>query len=398
MAWASSYYADCDFFLEATFEAAKKIMLETGVGEQLYLEVKRLRLPASHKNGGYQIWHSGRTDEEVNQKLPVSIPPLLQPKEEKLITRMLEELRSNLALDVDTSPSFDRGLGPQAKVKQAVDFLIVGSSNASKLANCLSRLGYATYVIFEPNWRISSGNVDSLAQKIGEAIIDVDPAVVVLQLLDNSCYFGRASDGSRTPAKKGIDGKYHLEGDVTICAYDTQLEHIKALKGILDAVNKRTCLLVTPLPCYVTAGCFLSPEHCSNRRYQDFRQHLMASLELLRKNFKDFLFYDGRRNVKVLDPCVDVRHLPDDEIWGDDPIHPKESAFEKIAASVAKIGLREGEKRARTDSMEAGASAGPDARRGRRDTGQGIERGREYRGRGRMPRGQGWRGARGGQY
>jgi hypothetical protein len=167
MAWASSYYADCDFFLESTFEAAKNIMLETGVGEQLYLEVKRLRLPASHKNGGYQIWHSGGTDEEVNQKLPVSIPPLLQPKEEKLITTMLEELRSNLALDVDTSPSFDRGLGPQAKVKQAVDFLIVGSSNASKLANCLSRLGYATYVIYEPNWRISSGNVDSLAQKMG---------------------------------------------------------------------------------------------------------------------------------------------------------------------------------------------------------------------------------------
>jgi hypothetical protein len=82
----------------------------------------------------------------------------------------------------------------------------------------------------------------------------------------------------------------------------------------------------------------------------------MASLELLRKNFKDFLFYDGRRNVKVLDPCVDIRHLPDDEVWGEDPIHPKESAFEKIAASVAKIGLREGEKRARTDSMEAGAT------------------------------------------
>jgi hypothetical protein len=157
----------------------------------------------------------------------------------------------------------------------------------------------------------------------------VDPAVVVLQLLDNSCYFGRASDGSRTAAKKGSDGKYHLEGDVTICAYDTQLEHLKAMKGILDAVNKRTCLLVTPLPRYMTAGCCLRPEHCSNRRYKDFRQHLMASLELLRKNFKDFLFYDGRRNVKVLDPCVDIRHLPDEEVWGEDPIHPKESAFEK---------------------------------------------------------------------
>jgi hypothetical protein len=90
----------------------------------------------------------------------------------------------------------------------------------------------------------------------------------------------------------------------------------------------------------------------------------MASLEILRKNFKDFLFYDGRRNIKVFDPCIDIRGMTDEEAWGDDPIHPTEEAFGKMAASVGKIGLREGAKRSRTDSLEAGNTAAPDARRG----------------------------------
>jgi hypothetical protein len=152
---------------------------------------------------------------------------------------------------LDTSPSFERGLGPQSRVKQAVDFLIIG-----QLARCLSNQGYATSLVYEANWRIGRDNVDTLAQKVAAAMMVVEPmAVVVLQLLDNSCYYGRAKDGSRTAAKKGSDGKYRLEGDVTVCSYDMQMEHLKAMKSILDTVSRRACLLITPLPRYVAAGC-----------------------------------------------------------------------------------------------------------------------------------------------
>jgi hypothetical protein len=146
-------------------------------------------------------------------------------------------------------------------VKQAIDFLIIGSSNTSKLASCQSNQGYATLLVYEANWRIGLGSVDLLAQKTAAAMMDMNPTVVVLQLLDNSCYYGRARDGSRTEAKKGGDGLYHLESEVTLCSYDTQMEHLKANKNILDAVGRRTCLLIIPLPRYVTAGCCQSPEH-----------------------------------------------------------------------------------------------------------------------------------------
>jgi hypothetical protein len=60
-----------------------------------------------------------------------------QPEEKKLITAMIEELSSNLAMDFDPSPAFERGLGGQSRPKQSRDFLVAGSSNASKLAAVL---------------------------------------------------------------------------------------------------------------------------------------------------------------------------------------------------------------------------------------------------------------------
>jgi hypothetical protein len=177
------------------------------------------------------LWHSNGEADGINNILPKTIKPLVQPKEEKLILTLIEELRSKLALD------FERGLGPQSRVKQVVDFLIVGSSNASKLTKPLSERGYSTSLIYAPNWRIGSDSVSSLAQQVAAAVADVNPDVVVLQLLDNSCYYGRTRDGSRTAPKKGDDGKFHLEGDVSVCSHDTQLEHLKAISGIKSACS-----------------------------------------------------------------------------------------------------------------------------------------------------------------
>jgi hypothetical protein len=69
-------------------------------------------------------------------------------------------------------------------VKQAVDFLVVGSSNASKLTKPLSKMGYSISLIYVPNWRIGSDSVNSQVQQVASAVADVDPDMVVLQLLN----------------------------------------------------------------------------------------------------------------------------------------------------------------------------------------------------------------------
>jgi hypothetical protein len=186
LACAKAYYNQSDVYMEKSFETAKEILVETGVDRQPYLEVKRMRLRAHHSNAATMLWHSSGQADGFNNTLPKTIKPINQPKEEKLILTLLEELRSKLALDLDTNPAIERGLGPQSRVKKAVDFLVVGSSNASKLTKPLSEMGYTTSLIYIPNWRIGSDGVSGLAQQVAAAVVDVDPDVVVLQLLDNS--------------------------------------------------------------------------------------------------------------------------------------------------------------------------------------------------------------------
>jgi hypothetical protein len=159
-----------------------------------------------------------------------------------------------------------------------------------------------------------------------------------------------------------------------------------AIKPLLEAAGKKRSIVITPLPRYVTAGCCLDPGHCSNRRFQDFKQHMLNSLDMMRRNFKDFLYFAGLRNIKVLDPCMDIRGLEDGEIWGDDPVHPHPLVYTRIVTGIVKMtnAMAENElKRHRTDSLEGQDVRGNNARRGRHDlTPRGTWMSNEARGRG----------------
>jgi hypothetical protein len=100
---------------------------------------------------------------------------------------------------------------------------------------------------------------------------------------------------------------------------------------------------------------------------------MMADLEELCGNFKKFLFHDGYRNIKLMDPNVDLRGLAEDEVWGEDPVHPMTAAFKKIAAGVIKITTTKGKeastgqseaKRRREDNTKADGATLQPARRG----------------------------------
>jgi hypothetical protein len=47
---------------------------------------------------------------------------------------------------------------------------------------------------------------------------------------------------------------------------------------------------------------------------------MLEFLELLWNHCNDFLYYSGMKDIKVLDPCVDLRSLNGEEVWGGDPI------------------------------------------------------------------------------
>jgi hypothetical protein len=387
--WAENYYAGTDCHLGETLVLAKQLIRLSRDGAQTTLEPRRYRLPAKAETDDEVLWHSGGSlhgPSAAGVALPVAIRPATQTAESRLIQSLIGELRLKLALDLDTNPTYERGLGLQSSTKKSVDYLVIGSSNASKLVKALEERGFLVCLIHKPNWRVSQGAVEDLLCLLRGAIADMDPTTVVFMLLDNSSYYGRSDDGSSTAPRKEADGIYHLVGEVTLSPRETQQEHFAAIKPLLEAAGKKRCIMIMPLPRYVTAGCCLDPGHCSNRRFQDFKQHMLNSLDMMRRNFKDFLYFAGLHNIKVLDPCMDIRGLEDNEIWGEDPVHPLLLVYTRIVTGIVKMmnAMAENEhKRRRTDSLEGQDMRSNNARCGRHDLApRGSWMSHEARGRG----------------
>jgi hypothetical protein len=392
LTWAESYYHQ-DVFLSEFTSTALDLIRKTGEGSQTWLEPKRMRLPANTE-GGTATWHSGGNWANNNSgPIPNAATALQQPEEAQLANCMIKEIRDKLAIALDPSPVFERGLGGQDKPKQSIDFVVAGSSNASKLSKALEDQGFSCSLVFIPNWRVNSSSVEELKNMLKEEIREKDPTTVVLFFLDNSIYYGRQEDGSSVAAKKLEDGNYHIDAEVAVCGRDTLLQHFNAIKPILDQVGRRRGIIVTLMPCYITAGCCSKPGHCSNRRYQDFEQQ---QLDLVKRYIKDNLFYDGYRSIHVLGPCMDLRAIGMEEAWDQNPVHPTAAAYSRIAAARAKINNRmrtqEVENKRRRESIGEASQSLPDARPGRLDAENNASPALQRGGRGwsnRRPRGSG---------
>jgi hypothetical protein len=60
--------------------------------------------------------------------------------------------------------------------------------------------------------------VDEIAARINRRVADEDPAVVILQLLDNSVFYVKTEDGSRHLPRQDGDGVFHVDGELRVCA------------------------------------------------------------------------------------------------------------------------------------------------------------------------------------
>jgi hypothetical protein len=72
----------------------------------------------------------------------------------------------------------------------------------------------------------------------------------------------------------------------------------------------------------------------ANRSQLGFEQQLLKDLTDTAENFKNFMFTSGYKNMKVLDPCISIRNMQEEELWETDPVHPKMAAYHRIADSA----------------------------------------------------------------
>jgi hypothetical protein len=97
-----------------------------------------------------------------------------------------------------------------------------------------------------------------------------------------------------------------------------------------------------------------------NRKLMTYEHQLQSDLKETAENVRDFFFTSGNKLVKILEPAMSWRGKETSCIWGDDPIHPTEKAYELMADGMVTIlrGMESGaRKRPRTNSYETGFSA-----------------------------------------
>jgi hypothetical protein len=331
--WSDTYFAGNDY-LEKSSGLAIKVINESGSGSREDIEARRYALPAKSENTK-RVWAS----EGAARAMPCALKPLTPNLETEFVRGLVAEMREKWALDLDPAPKLDRSLGPQQKAKRKVDVLIVGSSNAQRLAAAFRQKNKHCDVLTSPGWIVSRITVERLAVKLRQTLIDEDPELVILQIMDNSTFFARAEDGSRNLPKRGLDEKFHVEGELLVCGRETQISHFDTIRPLFDAVGKKKCLWVAPFPRFLLRSCCNDPGHVTNINSRYYREDMEEQLDRYKWGMKEHIRSLGRKNFKVLDPNIDLRSMAEHEVWGEDPVHPLEAAYEKMAAGAITLSL-----------------------------------------------------------
>ena len=87
----------------------------------------------------------------------------------------------------------------------------------------------------------------------------------------------------------------------------------------------------------MTRGCCRDSDHVGNRKRPDFYVKMREQLVSCSNNIKDYLFTSGQRNGRVMDPAKSIRGLAAAEIWGEDPIHPREEIYDLLAEGIRQV-------------------------------------------------------------
>ena len=330
--WANSALTE-EERLDMSSDTALGVILENGHGGAQLDGSSRMRLPTSITSLGHsKIWSVGS-----NMKLPNMTAPPSEEQEERVVLALIKELKLNLALDLDEKPCMDRTPGPMADNNGEEIYLLVGSSNARRIAEVMQKQGRQVGVVISNNWRATKKTVEDMTQSIKEELENKRYTAIVFLLLDNSVFFAQGEDGSRSLPRKEKDGTFHVEGDVTIADKDSQFTLLKMCEPIWETAKGINMVLVSPMARYITAGCCENQTHASNRGNPDFYPRMRDELAAFSNNIKNYLFTSGIRHGRVMDPARAVRGLVAAEIWGRDPVHPHEEVYVKIADGIREV-------------------------------------------------------------
>ena len=323
---------------------------------------------------------------------PDGIPPMSLAAEQEMILSLITMLNEAFNTQLCTAPLlYRKGTDWKAAVStKAMEMLVavIGGSNATRIAERLEREERQVFRLTTPGWRITKGGVQNMVDTI--ASLDPKPDCLIIQALDNSAYYCLHEDGTLSlPTRSYTDGKFHVEGELMVASEDQTKALLKLLLPLLKAVPGAQVILVTCLPRYTNSPCCANTAH-SVGRVPDFKEKIMADLVQMKKHVRAFALKENLTQLRIVDPVqlLDGIDLDDHQ----DPVHPPEALYEKLATKLTDIMEGSGQSAAKEPESKRirlvsygvarGGMSGWAAPRGGRGGGRGAQRGGQ-RGRGR---------------
>jgi hypothetical protein len=142
------------------------------------------------------------------------------------------------------------------------------------------------------------------------------------------------------------NGRFHVDGTLTVAVKPTVKELTNLLSPLLKALGVSKKLVLTPMARYWVSPCCDDTSHLTNYRTPGFLPRLGKSVAALRDHIRDALFTRRVANFRVLCPNRMFgmglrRHEISDEeatrtaaLWGPDPVHPTQAAYRLIADAI----------------------------------------------------------------
>jgi hypothetical protein len=290
-------------YLKHTFELATDILVAAGM-EGVQSEVKaRHRLPTLELR--YRMWASSGL-----VGLPRATRPIGEKEERDFVFSLISEVRGGMAIDLDPTPSFERGVAAKIGGEDGEVMLVVGGSQAAQLQAEMRREGMVADLIELPGVRVTKTEADLMLAKLVQMLKDKKVAGVVFQFMENNVFTAITEEG------------------------DKMAKILKIYKPLLEATAGVKTVMVGPMPRFVTGGCCEAPSHMPNRSQPGFLDNMVKELEEVHKQVRDFLFVEGLRHVRVMNPWIGMRGSSPSNIWGEDPVLIKTELMPKLVEGV----------------------------------------------------------------
>jgi len=132
-------------------------------------------------------------------------------------------------------------------------YIVIGASHMRRVVPYLRTSNIEVIDLSVPGWKLNDRNVKQLVDEIGK-LGNITNAVGILDLASNTTFrYVNQDDGSLSLPYKH-DGKYHMDGKVTICTPDMTQTLLAKAAPLLDAIpGLKIC--IPPLPRYLTTPC-----------------------------------------------------------------------------------------------------------------------------------------------